>query len=206
MKVAIDVRLDAMPRTVFYERYLEAVRNNPRYVEDPAEADLIVPLEDTACESNWPFYGDAARAYVRGSENDFYEALNDHIALLEEVAARVLYPRGAARGVLDSVRARGEAHFSYRLLEVMSFGCVPVVLSDGWVLPFDRLIEWDTCALIVTADAIPDLPDVLRALEREDLLRMRAKAREIYATWFVTLDAQVEGVLRSAERLIEAGG
>src|SRR3954447_7193000 len=256
MKVSIDVRLDAMPRTVFYERYLEAVRRSPRFVEDSAEADLIVPQEDTACESNWPFYGDAARAYLRGAESDFYDHLNDYIALLEQVAPkRLLYlnmhpllepqpslarrdephmlvadgslvtherawnPRTVSfppsplivggdgapqreRTILASFRGRGthpvrnalsniadgeqivcelvtgrehfgridalaqvtdqryvdlleaswmafvprgEAHFSYRLLEVMSFGCVPVVLSDGWVLPFDRLIEWDTC-------------------------------------------------------------
>src|SRR6202008_449314 len=50
---------------------------------------------------------------------------------------------------------RGDALFSYRLAEVMSFGCIPVILSDGWVLPFDRILAWQDLALRVHAYALP---------------------------------------------------
>jgi hypothetical protein len=42
---------------------------------------------------------------------------------------------------------RGDCLFSYRFLEVISFGCIPIVLADGWILPFDRIIRWDGQAL-----------------------------------------------------------
>ena len=37
---------------------------------------------------------------------------------------------------------RGHSRFSYRFLEVLDHGAVPVVVSDGWRLPFDDIIDW----------------------------------------------------------------
>ena len=38
---------------------------------------------------------------------------------------------------------RGDAIFSYRLLETMSFGVIPVIIADGWALPFgEHLLDW----------------------------------------------------------------
>ena len=36
---------------------------------------------------------------------------------------------------------RGHSRFSYRFLEVLDHGAVPVVVSDGWRLPFDDIID-----------------------------------------------------------------
>ena len=37
--------------------------------------------------------------------------------------------------------------YSYRLTEVMLAGAVPVILSNGWVLPFSEFLEYDSFAL-----------------------------------------------------------
>ena len=37
--------------------------------------------------------------------------------------------------------------YSYRLTEVMLAGAVPVILSNGWVLPFSEFLEYDAFAV-----------------------------------------------------------
>ena len=37
---------------------------------------------------------------------------------------------------------RGDAMFSYRLMETMAMGVVPIIISDGWQLPFEDMLDW----------------------------------------------------------------
>lgn len=92
----------------------------------------------------------------------------------------------------DSVFAfvpRGDASCAgYRLLEVMSFGCIPVILSDGGILPFDRQLDWNAFSLCFSADAIPMIPDILASLSDEEVARLSSEVQRVYATHFKDLD------------------
>ena len=66
MKISLTCADDSMPRTVFYDRFAQAVRANPTFVPDESAADMLLPTEDTALETNWPRYGNQASAYMRG--------------------------------------------------------------------------------------------------------------------------------------------
>lgn len=96
---------------------------------------------------------------------------------------------------------RGDANFSYRLLEVMSFGCIPVILSDGWVLPFDRILHWDTFSLSFSADAIPMIPDVLGSLSDYEIADRRKEVQRIYAAHFQDLNCIVETLFDELDTL-----
>lgn len=292
---------DAMPRTIFWHRFLEAMQ---RFDDSRGPArDVLVPVEDTSSETNWPAYGNPAAAFMRGSVEEWANgaAVDRYLDTVAEFARRnagarllvvnmhprfsvalqlrhldnvfvadgnlaeferALNPRTIsmpalpiatgvapaleARDILASFRGvdshpirhalaaiadgekivitlvdgrdyagrvhaltnatdaryaallqrsvfafvpRGDANFSYRLLEVMSFGCIPVILSDGWVLPFDRSLPWGACSLRFSADAIPMIPAILGSLSDEEISSRFTGVRRAYDAHFTDLDS-----------------
>jgi hypothetical protein len=304
----------AIPRTVFYERFKEAVGRHPSYSH--SGADVLIPAEDTATETNWPRYGNPESAYVRGSRPDlsndgiffryidgvaryasehtnkrilivnmhpflrlpvtfkplrnvivadgslanFERALNPRtismpaLPLVRE--ATVERPRdvlasfqGAASHPVRRVLARlddgkdfivrlvepsayvgridteggatdsdyealldrsvfafvpcGDALFSYRLLETMARGAIPVILSDGWVLPFARLVGWSSCSVSFHHEAVHRIPETLRAFTPGEIARMQQGVRHVYGRYFANLDRIVAALFEEAEIVLD---
>ncbi len=305
IKISLTTPEPALPRTVYYNRLLDALRKNARFTENPAEADLLFPAEDTAFETNWPNYGKQASAFVRGTFD-----LSGHEGYLNRLAGlnarlcvvnmnpglrlpqafkgcmnvvvadismsqweRSLNPRTIAmpampivtpnsavpektvtacfRGVLthacraeivklhDGTRficepvasvnpaveskvtvprdqeayadvmarsvfafvPRGDALFSYRLLEAMAFGCIPVVISDSWVLPFDRAVQWSNAAVCVPESLVQFLPEILSGFDARRIEQMRSHGAAEYAMRFKDFDAVVETLLLEVESM-----
>lgn len=76
---------------------------------------------------------------------------------------------------------RGVSPASIRLFEAMEAGCVPVIISDGQVLPPGP--DWSQCSLTV---AERDAGNVVALLERhlDDAPRLAANARAAWETYF----------------------
>eukprot|EP00930_Biecheleria_cincta_P007414 TRINITY_DN10862_c0_g1_i3.p1 TRINITY_DN10862_c0_g1~~TRINITY_DN10862_c0_g1_i3.p1 ORF type:complete len:516 (-),score=55.71 TRINITY_DN10862_c0_g1_i3:260-1807(-) len=55
----------------------------------------------------------------------------------------------------------GHQPFSSRLFEIIAAGTVPVIISPGYVLPFEDFLDWDTFSISVTGHRISQLYSVL---------------------------------------------
>lgn len=104
------------------------------------------------------------------------------------------YQQLLARSVFAFV-PRGDAHFSYRLLEAMAFGCIPVILSDGWVLPFDRTLRWNAFSLRFRAEEIPGIPGALLAIGEQTVASLRREGQRVYDAHFRDLDRIIHTLL-----------
>ena len=98
---------------------------------------------------------------------------------------------------------RGDALFSYRLLEAMSFGCIPIILSDNWILPFHRLIDWSSCSLRPREDEIAGCVALLKGMSDAEILNRKRKVLDVYQRYFSSLDQILkQGVLVELEQCL----
>jgi hypothetical protein len=337
VKAGFYLQDDTMPRTVYWEHFTKALKQSEHFAE--SDVDLLIPLEDTAMETNWPRYGNPNSAYIRGSSHDLSEngAFQKYFAkviacgkdnpdrtflyvnmnpffraplLLRQLknvivadislsmferdmnrntismpALPIVFCRSApppglrpimasfqgridthpvrkslksiteskgrfsfvpwrrnprpaddrkneaivVKGVelnrhigkVDAINSktdaeyerllansnfafvpRGDSLFSYRLAEVMSFGCIPIILSDGWILPFDRTLPWDEFSLRVHADAIPQLSQIIAEFTADEILSRRDKVLSVYQTKFASLNSIVGALMAEVQKML----
>ncbi|KAG2627032.1 probable glucuronosyltransferase Os01g0926700 [Panicum virgatum] len=65
----------------------------------------------------------------------------------------------------------GWAPWSPRLVEAVVFGCIPVVIADGIVLPFADAIPWADVGVFVAEEDVPRLDTILTSIPPEVVLR-----------------------------------
>lgn len=79
---------------------------------------------------------------------------------------------------------RGRRLGSFRFLESMKYGCIPVLLSNGWDLPFKDLIDWSKFSLNIDERNLLQLPSIIEGISEQMILSMRQQTLFIYKTYF----------------------
>ncbi|KAL3646845.1 hypothetical protein CASFOL_009389 [Castilleja foliolosa] len=64
---------------------------------------------------------------------------------------------------------------SPRMVEGLYLGCVPVLIKDGYVIPFSDVLNWETFAVIVSVKDIPNLKKILMGIKLRDYVRMQRR-------------------------------
>jgi hypothetical protein len=112
MKISLAVPDTTVPRTAYYEHFAAAVRRNRRFVADPTEADICLPAEDMAVETNWPRYGNPNSAFVRGRfDQGLFNALRKRAA---GVSRKTLHRKYARLRQMAAPRRRSRGYHHRR--------------------------------------------------------------------------------------------
>ena len=86
--------------------------------------------------------------------------------------------------LLDTVFGLAPAGYgahSYRLLEVMARGAIPVIIADDFVLPLDALVPWTSFSVQISWAALDDLPALLKSISDAEREKMRLRSLCAYA-------------------------
>ncbi|KAJ7521320.1 hypothetical protein O6H91_19G047900 [Diphasiastrum complanatum] len=85
---------------------------------------------------------------------------------------------------------------SYRFVEVLSAGAIPVLIADNYVKPFDTLFEWHRCILQFPSTEMHRVASAVQGMKREEVEKRQQICLDIYRS-FRNNDVLLETVVRS---------
>ncbi|PKU78056.1 putative glycosyltransferase [Dendrobium catenatum] len=62
---------------------------------------------------------------------------------------------------------------SPRIVEAFYYECVPVIIADNFVLPFEEVLDWSAFSVVVAEKDIPNLKDILLRIPLRKYIRMQ---------------------------------
>ncbi|KAL5987631.1 hypothetical protein ACLOJK_035381, partial [Asimina triloba] len=74
---------------------------------------------------------------------------------------------------------------SPRIVEAIYSGCVPVIISKGYVLPFADVLRWEKFSIQMGVADIPRLKEILKAVTDDEYKRLKegVKAVSLFLQW-----------------------
>lgn len=96
-------------------------------------------------------------------------------------------------------RASGYA-LSYRMIESMNAGCIPVILSDGYVLPFSDTLDYDCFSIRIAESEVENLPEILES-RIGNAAELQRNAIQVYEDYFASTNTIIERTLECVAKL-----
>ncbi|XP_067929536.1 exostosin-1-like [Watersipora subatra] len=167
------------------KRYLTGIgsvsRNSLYHIHNGEDIVLL-----TTCRhgKDWERYADS-RCEQDNSFYDRYEFLD-----LLANSTFCLVPRGRRLG-------------SFRFLEVLQYGCIPVLLSDNWELPFSEVIDWRKAAVWGDESLLYQLPQSLRSMSYTRIASLQQQSQLLWTKYFSSLEKIVITTLQILKERVE---
>ncbi|RNA30807.1 exostosin-1 [Brachionus plicatilis] len=98
---------------------------------------------------------------------------------------------------------RGRRLDTYRFLESLKVGCVVVLLSDGWILPFSEIINWNRAIVRVKENQLMQVNSILREIPYEKIIEMRKLSLFLYEKYFSSLELIIDTTVEILRKRIE---
>ncbi|KFR03464.1 Exostosin-1c, partial [Nipponia nippon] len=92
---------------------------------------------------------------------------------------------------------RGRRLGSFRFLEALQAACIPVLLSDGWELPFAEAIDWGKAAVVGNERLLLQIPSAVRCIHPERVLAFQQQTQVLWDAYFSSVDKIVHTTLES---------
>lgn len=81
------------------------------------------------------------------------------------------------------------------LLEAMAAGCVPVIIMDGVVMPFNNVIDWHRAAIFIMEDYTSTLFTTLNKISPQKYKQLQKQTKWLYQKYFSSLKSIVATTL-----------
>ncbi|GKB20867.1 exostosin-like protein [Tanacetum coccineum] len=79
---------------------------------------------------------------------------------------------------------------SARMTEAIHMGCIPVVIKNNYVLPYNDVLNWSQFSVQVPVDNIPDLKRILQDIPFSKYMEMQKKVMEVQKHFTLNIPAK----------------
>ncbi|XP_055929994.1 exostosin-2-like [Argiope bruennichi] len=167
------------------------------------------PFDLTTCK-------EGSRQYLATSaQNNIHFEYRNELEDLAEEHPELLVLNRCSQGNI-TLRCRGGETFSYPevleestfcliirgarlgqtvLSDAMKAGCIPVIVADGYVLPFAESIDWQRASISVFEENLADLIHILKSVSDERISEMRSQVCFLWEKYFSSVSHITNAVL-----------
>ena len=79
---------------------------------------------------------------------------------------------------------------SPRVVEALNAGCVPVIISNNYSLPFNDVLNWSQFSIEIPVSKIPEIKNILKAVPNEQYLKMYKRVSKVKRHFILNRPAQ----------------
>lgn len=95
---------------------------------------------------------------------------------------------------------RGDNLYSYRFSEVLSAGAIPIIYSDGWVMPFTKsVVDWSEVGIVIPQTEVDQTMDIINNIPDDVVCDKQKKVLNIYKNYIKDSSARLRGILNSID-------
>ncbi|KAL3839738.1 hypothetical protein ACJIZ3_024329 [Penstemon smallii] len=124
------------------------------------------------------FYAGGVHGYIRQLLMDQWKDKDPEMQIYEYLPRDMSY-YDMFRKSKFCICPSGYEVASPRMVESLYLGCVPVLLKDYYARPFDDVLDWSTFSVVVHANEIPDLKNILLGISQEKYTEMQRIGTEV---------------------------
>lgn len=74
---------------------------------------------------------------------------------------------------------------SPRIVEAIYAECVPILISQHYILPFSDVLNWEAFSIQVSVGEIPNLKKILMGISEEKYIRMQERVKQVQRHFLV---------------------
>ncbi|KAG5888524.1 hypothetical protein JTB14_009576 [Gonioctena quinquepunctata] len=104
-----------------------------------------------------------------------------------ETGTRYSYPNILRKTIFCPI-FRGERMGQFVLLEAMAANCIPVIVMDGVVMPFNNIIDWRHFCVFIMESHLDGLMEVLGGISEKRIREMQRSLLFIYKSYFSDME------------------